>query len=326
MASRLQDLADVYSNLSSLLSAGVDLRRALQTAAGSVQSPHTRSLRSISQCIGQGASLAEAMDAQAGLFAPLDVRMVEMGEQSGQLDRVFANLAEWYRNRARMRSTILAGMVLPVVMLLAAAFLAPLPSLFLKDWDWGAYAVSVASILVFYLVPGLAIWMIVQFTPPTGPARSAVDHLAAGVPILGTALRNLAYSRYFRSLHIYLQSGLPITAGARAAAELCNFAPVRKKVLPGAEAVAQGRNLSEGLAAGKVPARMVDVVVVGEESGKLDESTQRLSEQVGQLAMQNFRVLSQWLPRLAYFLVGALMVYFILKNVTELLKSTGMGK
>jgi type II secretory pathway component PulF len=65
-------------------------------------------------------------------------------------------------------------------------------------------------------------------------------------------------------------------------------------------------------AAGEFPAEMLTLWQTGEQSGRLDETFQRLATLFAERCRHRIAELARWTPRLAYFLVAAYMVLEIL--------------
>ena len=87
------------------LEAGIDVRtvwkREAERATGHLQGR----LLDISDSVNRGQSLAEAFKPTADYFPPILHEMVAVGEQTGHLDTIFAQLANHYQTQLKMRRT-----------------------------------------------------------------------------------------------------------------------------------------------------------------------------------------------------------------------------
>ena len=96
--------------LSTVLGAGIDLRttwqRESERATGHVARDHFAAIR---EDVARGESLADALAARGAYFPAIFREMVDVGEQTGHLSEVFAQLADHYEGQDRMRRTFLAA-------------------------------------------------------------------------------------------------------------------------------------------------------------------------------------------------------------------------
>ncbi len=314
--------ARLYRNLYTLLKAGIGISRALDTASKNARGPAARACRQVREQIGQGRSLAQAMASHPRAFGPLDVKLIQAGEESGQLAETFEQLSRWHELRKQVRANITSGLMLPGLILHAAAIFAPLPGFVLGTLTIGGYIASALGILAVLYVPLLLVAAIVYLTPPTGPARTALDHLTGAIPFLSGGLLQLAYARYFRVMGMLLSAGVPVRQASRTASQLCPNARVRRQVRGAAESVEQGQSFSAGLSP-SMPGEYREGLTVAEESGTLDEAFERLADLAQEAADRRMTQLSVWLPRLVYFGVVLLLAWHVLHNARMVLERTG---
>lgn len=110
-------------SLSSLLAGGTPLLPALQTVGGAVTSrTFSEGLNAAIQQVSAGTSLAASLR-QAGLLPETALRMIEVGESSGGLDRMLDEIALYYEEALDVRLTRLMSLLEPVIMLLMGVFI-----------------------------------------------------------------------------------------------------------------------------------------------------------------------------------------------------------
>jgi type II secretory pathway component PulF len=101
-----------------------------------------------------------------------------------------------------------------------------------------------------------------------------------GLPVVSTLIQEIDVTRFSRSLHLLLTSGLPITT----ALELTSNVVIKRKtaeiIRRSRDMVLAGKKLSEGFRAGKgyIPTLMIKLMEAGEKTGTLDKSMQDISE------------------------------------------------
>jgi len=311
-------LALAYHNLSTMLDAGVPLLRSLNTI-GSGLNPHMRrAFLGLAESVSKGNTLAETMTESPNIFDPLDVTLIQAAETSGNLPESFKLLSEWHEFSHHIRKKILSGMTLPFLLIHAIAFIAPFPGLALDGWQIKPYLISVVKILLLFYIPAAIIFIILRMTPKTGLLRRLLDRLTLRIPALGRAVYKLALSRYCWVFHMLCKAGMPITDCAERAASATANAVVTDLVKPAAASAKAGQLVSDGFPS-KLPMDFLEIWRVGEETGNLDDVTRRLADDNAEASEFWFAEFARWLPRLVYFLICLLMIYYIFVNFSKLI-------
>ncbi|HVV02128.1 MAG TPA: type II secretion system F family protein, partial [Verrucomicrobiae bacterium] len=107
--------------LSSLLSAGVPLSRALVILHKEASSPAAGSKwKEIHDFVVDGMSLADAMSKSPGTFPRVYVAMVQAGETGGFLDLVLAQIADFQSREKELKSKVMTAMLYPCILLILA--------------------------------------------------------------------------------------------------------------------------------------------------------------------------------------------------------------
>ena len=305
-----KSLALAYHNLSIMLDAGVPLLRSLNTVGSGLDLRLRRDFLKLAESASKGNPLAETMAQSPKIFDPVDVMLIKAAETSGSLPDSFKLLSQWHESSQRIRKKILSGMALPILLIHATAFLAPFPGFALGGWQIELYLISVVKILSLFYIPAAIIFVILRMTPKTGLLRRLLDHLTLKIPLLGRAVYKLALSRYCWVFHMLIKAGVPITDCAEKAAAAAGNAVVTDLVKPAVASTKAGRPVSDGLST-ELPLDFLDIWRIGEEVGKLDDVTKRLADNNAEAAEFWLNEFARWLPRLVYFLVCLLMIYYI---------------
>ena len=221
-------LAFLCRRLATALMAGIDVRtvwaREAQHARGRAARQH---LAAISRAVNQGESLAAALAATGDFFPLLFREMAEVGEQSGHLGEVFAQLAEHYENQVHLRRNFLAAIAWPMLQLAIA--LAVVGFLIWITGIIGQMTGTTVDILGFGLVGnrGLAIyvalggrrgWRASGRYPGGKPGTDLDSAHPRGVlrlPVLGPALQTLALARLAWSMHLTMNAGMELRRALR---------------------------------------------------------------------------------------------------------------
>ena len=316
--------AQVYNNLSIMLEAGVPVRQSLRTAVSAARGELRRAWEEVARAVREGESLAEAMSKHPRQFGQLDVLVIEAGEVSGGLVEALKHLSQWYDFCERIKKEAISDMILPVVVLTAAAFVIPLPDWFLGRISGLGYLWRVPIPLAVLFVPIGVIWAIVRCTPKTGVLRKLVDGVTLRLPLLGRAVKQLALSRYFKAFHTLFKAGVPVIRCAQMSAEVTGNALVREWVGPGAQSAREGHPVSDGFRR-EFPKDFLDAWLVGEESGKLEQVSERLGRIAAEKAEWMIAEIAKWLPKIIYAAIALWIIYYIFAMASGTIGRIGGG-
>ena len=294
--------AALYHSLAVALQAGLPVTRALDSMVCGARGHYRKAWTDVLSFVKAGNTVAEAMARHPRAFAPFDILVVEVAERSGYLPESMQQLAGWYGLRIRLKRIIGSGMLLPALLIHAAAVIIPFPSLILGGRTFGGFGGAVVSTLAWFYIPIGAILAVVYLTPRSGLPRRFLDTLLLKIPVLGGGIRQLALSRYCQGFTILCKAGVPATESARRAAQVTGNSAVAGLLAGGAESALSGRPISDGFSR-RLPRGFIEAWQVAEETGDLDEVSRRLGEGHAERAEHALTEFCRWLPRLVYFVV-----------------------
>lgn len=325
---RISQLAGLCRRLAISLGAGIDLRTAWarQTDHASGRAAQVR-LQSVREAIDRGDPLADALAATGDFFPALFRELVEVGEKTGHLSEVFAELAEHYEGQIVLRRTFLAAIAWPLIELGLTVLI-----IGLLIWILGIISSitgSEAQILPSYLrgntglviyigfltTVGLLFWLTIRAISRglvwTRPIQRAVLQL----PGLGKPLQRVALARLAWSLHLTFKTGMEVRRALRLSLKSTRNARYTDQLDVIDAEIARGNSVYEAFVrAGCFPADFLDVLAVGEQSGKLTESMARLSHQY----QAHARVALGTLTKVAAFAVWLVIAVIIIALIFRL--------
>ena len=113
---RLMELAGFYRTLGLLLEAGVPMVLALETCTGVVGAGLAANVRGATTRVREGQRLSDSLESE-GLATPVSLRMVRVGEHSGQLGPMLERAAAFYDEELARFAEWIGKVVNPVLML-----------------------------------------------------------------------------------------------------------------------------------------------------------------------------------------------------------------
>jgi general secretion pathway protein F len=312
---RPRAVADFVARLATLIGAGVPLDSAVGILASSKAA--RRTLGGVLSRLRNGASLADAMEADGRDFPPLVISMVRAGELSGTLAATLARLGEYLRRSEDSAQTIRSALIYPAILLAAASasvlvvFTAVLPALrpVIEASNSAlplpvslAFALSDAVQAVWWLLPiaAIAIALLGRRAWKSPAQRARLDALLLRLPLLRTAILRAEGARFARTLGTLIGGGVPLPSALEAAQRV-----VANRVLGAALAhvtrtVREGGGLADPLAATNLfPDMAVQIVRIGEATGQVDRMLLQLAEIMEQdFARDTGRALAVLVPAL----------------------------
>lgn len=278
-----------------MLSAGVPLETALAFASSeSGNHALAAAVASVRKDIRDGSAFSAALKKHPRVFSPLYVAMVIAGEETGALDTVMTRLAdnldETEELRGRVRSALLypalLGAVASVGVIVILLLVVPRFVGILGETG-GSLPLSTRVLvgLSNLLVAGWWVWISVGVLVIYGVRRAMAStenrerwHDARlQLPLAGRLEIDLQTSRFSRTLGLLQRSGIGMMPALRIAASGVSNAALRRRIERATERVGQGKRLGAELS-GVLPALAVQLISVGEETGRVDEMCMRVAE------------------------------------------------
>lgn len=294
---RNRDLGLMYGQLADLTGSGVPLLRALDSLIRSTSSaPLVEILKEIRANVADGQSLTECMRAFPKVFPPLHVAMVQAGERAAFLEQVLRGLSEFLERLDELRSKVLGALLYPAlltvvgtaVLLGALVFFVPRFEPLLANVKKPLpteiiFALSQAVRGYWYVLllvaGGGAALAWVNLTSRKG--RRWIEEWRLKVPVVGTALRLLAITRFCRILGTMLTNGVPLLQALKISKDATGSPILAERIAEATEAVRDGQRLSKPLSVGGfIPSQILAMITVAEESNKVDKVLLQIADTV----------------------------------------------
>jgi len=293
---RGKDILVMTQELSALVSSGLPLDRSLATLAELADNPEMKRIMSeVLHAVQGGKSLAEALG-QHKVFPPLYVSMVRAGELGGFLEVVLQRLAEYLERSQQLRSDVWSAMTYPILLVCAMSisilvllvYVMPKFSALFADMGQalplGARIVLGVSDAIrgyWWALLGLPFLLYAGFrySVRTPRGRYAFDQMKLRIVLLGSLLRKLEVARLARTLGTLLKSGVPMLQALGTVKEIAGNQVISRALGEVEVGVREGAGIADPLArSGVFPPLAVQMISVGEETGKLDELLVRVAD------------------------------------------------
>ena len=148
------------------------------------------------------------------------------------------------------------------------------------------------------------------------------------MPGVSGLIREIDITRFSRSLHLLLSSGIPITTSLELAQEVILKKEVRLLVNKAREQALAGHPFSYGLQSKRniIPGIIIKLMEVGEKSGTLEEAMQNVSENMDYKVNKSVKKMTALLEPLLLVFVGLAvggMMMAIIAPIYGLIGSVG---
>jgi len=287
-----KDLVVFTRQLSTMISAGVPLVRALATLQAQAESPAFKTIiADIAHDVESGKSLGDTFAKHPKVFSEVYVNMVRAGEAGGILDEILKRLAAQVEQDASMRKKVRSAMTYPTVILSVTViaffgimlFVIPKIGKILKDLGGEdatlpIYTQAMLSISDFmlanvkFIIPILliAVYLLRRYIKTPG-GKYKLHKLLLRIPVLKDIIIKVAVARFSRTFASLMSAGVGMLDALEVTGKAIGNKVIEEELKEAAKAVKNGKQLSEPLATSKhFPPIVSQMLAVGEETGQID--------------------------------------------------------
>ena len=283
--------------LATLLRAGLPLDRALETLIGLAPTPAVSALlQGIRDEVRGGKALSQALDARREVFSRFYVNIVRAGEAGGALATVLTRLADTMERNKELRETVKSALIYPVILIGVAVMsvmilLVYVVPQFQQTFAQAGKALPFATQVVIFVGTALKKWWWAMIAAAVvvgwwtrrrmrNPAvRARLDARLLRLPIVGDLVAKVEVARFSRTLATLLGNGVTLLAGLSIVRETMGNAVLASSLEGVTARLREGKGFGRPLAeTGLWPKLATQMILVGEESGRLEEMLGRVAD------------------------------------------------
>ena len=314
-----------------LLKAGVPIMRALGGLQDSTVNPVFRdSIRQVREGLDSGRDLSASLARQKNVFNPFYVAMIYVGETTGRLEEIFLRLFHHLEFQAFMRTQVKSALRYPIFVVVAMALALIVINIFVipefaKVYrGFGAKLPTVTQWLIAFsdfmvhswpILLALLIGAVVGFTAwvRTPVGRYTWDRFKLRIPVAGKIVLKATIARFARSFALATRSGVPIVQGLSLTAATVDNAWVSGQIERMREGVERGESvLRTASHAGVFTPVALQMVMVGEESGSLDDMMDEVADMYQREVEYELKTLSAQIEPILIVCLGVLVLILAL--------------
>lgn len=293
-----KDIVILSRQISTLFEAQVSALKAFTMLATNTKNKFlATTLNKISDDLQAGVSISGALAAHPDVFSDFYINMVKVGEETGKLNQTFAHLADYLDRQYALTSKTRNALIYPAFVIftffvvMSLMFVVVIPKLSSIILDSGqqvsfytraviatsGFFVNYGFIFLIFLVL-LGIWIWRLSSTPKG--KVYLDTIKLTTPAVGNLYRKLYLSRISDNLDTMLSSGVPIVRSIDITSKVVGSLTYEHIMNEVADGVKSGLTLSVAMSKHSdfIPGIMIQMVMVGEESGALGSILKTLTD------------------------------------------------
>ncbi|WP_406043341.1 type II secretion system F family protein [Succinimonas sp.] len=286
----LPELVMLCRQMYSLSKAGVPIIRAIGGLADSTDHYGLKkSLSALNRDLIGGRSLTQAMGDQPKIYNSLFVSMINVGENTGRLEDVFFQLAEYFTLEQETRKRITSAMrypfmviifigvaiailniwVIPVFSTMFGKFGVELPLTTRILIGTSAFFVSYWPYMLGFIV---ALPFLIRRALKIKKVRYHWDRLKLKIPVIGSILRRALLGRFCRSFSLMLRAGVQLNMALTLVASAIDNRFLEDRVNAMRREIEHGNSLATvAMQSNMFTPLVLQMFAVGDETGRVDE-------------------------------------------------------
>lgn len=287
---KLKDLVIFSRQMSTMVSAGVPLTRALATMQTQTTNKFFQEvIAGISHDVESGTSLGDAFAKHPDVFSEIYINMIRAGEAGGILDEILKRLASQVEQDASMRKKVKGAMTYPIVILSVTVIaffgitMFVLPTIGKIITDLGGpgaklpiYTVMMLKTSAFMQKQGafvfvgvvIGVFFFMKYIK-TPKGKLNFHRVLLKTPILKDIIIKIAVARFARTFASLMTAGVTVLDALEVTGGAVGNKVIQQELIDAAKEVKNGKQLSEPLSRSKnFPAIVSQMLAIGEETGE----------------------------------------------------------
>ena len=338
-----RDILDFTTQLAVMIRAGISLRQALDGIGDQVTNvKFKRMIQDIKSDVESGKQFSEAISRFPGSFNPLYVNMVRASEMSGSFARMLDRIASFMTQQMETRKMVVSASIYPGIIAIMAVSVTIFLLTFVLPRFAGVFQgkEDVLPWPTIFLM-GLSSWMVeywwvvllglllgvVGFVcgGKTEVGRFEIDRLKLRMPLFRGMFRALYVSRSLQTMGELLNAGVPVLDSITVTADITGNVHSRRLWLEVHSAVKQGRKIHSELdRSSLLPTSVNQMISAGEESGKLSEVLQEISEYYAGVLRNALKTLTSMIEPLLIVVMGSVVGFIAMAIILPIFKMSSI--
>jgi type IV pilus assembly protein PilC len=293
----IDDKVVFMRQLATMMSSGLPLTQSLEILAAQATNPKfKRALSQVMEEVEGGSSLSAAFKKQKGIFDDIVLNLIKAGEDSGKLEEVFNRLADELEHQRDFQNKVKGAMIYPIIVTIVMVAVVAMVMVFMIPAvadiydEFGGDLPMITQVLINISNFTRRYWWIVLITiaglvvgfkyyMETESGKENLDRLKLSVPIFGDLTKKIQLAQFTQTLHLLIQSGLPILDALDLVADSLDNVHFSNAIKTASHEVERGSSLALPLSRSEeFPLIVSQMIGVGEETGRLDDVLDKMAD------------------------------------------------
>jgi general secretion pathway protein F len=324
--------------LSDMLGAGLQLEPALKSMENRQELGNLKVVSyKIRHIVRDGVNFSVALKKASPSFGPLYCSLAAAGEASGALDEILKRQAHYLKTLAELQSRLILAMIYPAFLILAGigvsivfiTTLIPQLTSLIESTPGGKIPLG-AAILIGAADILKKWWLVMVITLLAGAIffkawkdneanKPAWDRMKLKLPLIGPVITSRFYVQFLETMANLVHNGLPLYRALELSRDATQNRSLRTQLDGVISQVGDGRSFSKAMIrSGAFPPLLIDMIAVGEQTGKIDLSLRRAAERFDkELDKDLQRIMALIMPTVLIIMAGLIgtMAYLMINAI-----------
>lgn len=331
------DLVLFTRQLSSMLTSGLTLIKSLEILKDQISNKTLR--ETIGGCLldlQEGKSFGESISKYPEIFSPIYVSLVKAGESSGALEKVFLRLAINLEKQQKLRNKVKGALIYPVIVITLMIVVTFILMIFAIPQLSSLYeglgvelplatkiVVNISNFIgrVWPLILGAALVGIYGFMrwKKTPKGREIYDRQKLRLPLFGKIVKESILTEFARTFGLLVGTGTLIVDSLNQSAGVTGNVIYEEAIANISRKVEKGVHIGEAMESYTIfPPLLVQLVKVGEETGKMDENLLKASDYFEEEVNQAVKTLTTAMEPFIMVVLGISVGFLVFSVITPI--------
>ncbi|MBY6199480.1 type II secretion system F family protein [Vibrio hangzhouensis] len=292
-----KDITVLTRQLATMLSTGIPIIHAIKLIAQNQSKAELKSvLAELCKGLEAGTPISRVMQVASRHFDSFYVDMLATGETSGNLAAVFERLASYREKQELLRAKVVKALIYPIMILLVSlgvtylmltevipefeamfrGFNASLPWFTAQVLNLSAWLQAYGPLLFFSAT--LCILGLKLARKKSSTVRLLTSRMILKFPVLGSVMTKASIAKFSRTLATSFSAGIPVLSSIQASAKTADNLYYQQAILAIHADIVAGAPIHLAMRqVGAFPEMVLQMVMIGEESGTLDDMLNRIA-------------------------------------------------
>lgn len=342
---KIKDLILFTRQLSSMLTSGLTLVQALHTLENQLQKSTMQDIvGGIIADVEEGKTFSQAISKYPEVFSPIYISLIQAGESAGFLENILKRLADNLEKQEQLQSTIKSALLYPTIIVILMVLVLSLMMVLVVPTLTSLYKglnvslpfvtqviINISNVMVtFWPVFILAIIGIVygyRKWYKTTFGHRFIDKMKLRIPLFGKVIQESIIAEFARTFGLLMASGALVTTSLHQTAQVTGNVIYTEAILEIAGSVEKGISIGTAMESYPLfPSMLIQMVKLGEQTGKLDESLLKVSEYFQREVELTVRNLTTLIEPVIMVVLGLGVAFLVLGIITPIYNLTSSIK